>query len=64
MAIKPYKYTVTYKLMITEVQAKSLAKLKDYDVNIAQFIRDAIREKIAKDWPKIKESKQGIRLPF
>jgi len=50
--------------MITEVQAKSLAKLKDYDVNIAQFIRDAIREKIAKDWPKIKESKQGIRLPF
>ena len=56
--------TIKYQLRITEVQYKSLVKLKGYDVNIAQFIRDAIREKIAKDLPKIKESKQGVRLPF
>lgn len=44
--------------MISEIQAKSLSVLKDYNVNVSQFIRQAIKEKIKRDWKNIKESKE------
>jgi post-segregation antitoxin (ccd killing protein) len=58
------QYTVRQVIMISETQAKSLEKLKQYDVNISQFIRQAIKEKINLDWKTIKEEKQKIKLPF
>lgn len=50
--------------MISEIQAKSLKKLKEYDVNVSQFIRQAIKEKLKRDWPEIKEKHKKIKMPF
>lgn len=58
------QYTVRQTIMISEIQAQSLDKLKQYDVNISQFIRQAIKEKLHRDWKQIKEKKERIKLPF
>ena len=58
------KYTVIHTIRFSEQQAESLQKLKDYDVNVSQFIRLAIAEKIKRDWKQIKEKKQRVKLPF
>ena len=58
------QYTERQVIMISKVQAQSLAKLKAYDVNVSQFIRQAIREKIKREWPAIKEKKERIYMPF
>ena len=58
------KLTVIHTIRFSEKQAESLQKLKDYDVDVSNFIRIAIREKIAKDWKQIKEKKERVKLPF
>ena len=58
------KYTVIHTIRFSKQQAESLHKLKEYDVNISQFIRIAISEKIKRDWKQIKEKKQRVKLPF
>lgn len=56
--------TVIHTIRFSDKQAESLQKLKEYNVNISQFIRLAIKEKIAQDWKQIKEQKEKIKLPF
>ena len=58
------KYTVIHTIRFSKQQAESLQKLKDYNVNISQFIRIAISEKIKRDWKQIKEEKQRVKTPF
>ena len=58
------KLTNNYTIRFTDKQIDSLQKLKDYDVNISQFIRLAIAEKIKRDWKSIKEKKERVKLPF
>ena len=58
------KLSVIQTIRFTEKQAESLQKLKDYDVNVSQFIRLAISEKIKRDWKSIKEKKERVKLPF
>ena len=58
------KYTVIHTIRFSKQQAESLQKLKDYDVNISQFIRLAISEKIKRDWKTIKEKKERVKIPF
>lgn len=58
------KLTVVHTIRFTDKQAESLQKLKEYNVNVSQFIRLAIKEKIARDWKQIKEEKEKIKLPF
>lgn len=58
------KLSVIQTIRFTEKQAESLQKLKDYDVNVSQFIRLAISEKIKLDWKSIKEKKERVKLPF
>ena len=58
------KYTVIHTIRFSKQQSESLKKLKDYDVNISQFIRIAISEKIKRDWEQIKEKKERVKLPF
>ena len=58
------KYTVIHTIRFSKQQAESLQKLKDYDVNVSQFIRLAIAEKIKRDWKQIKSEKQRMKLPF
>ena len=58
------KLSVIHTIRFTEKQAERLQKLKDYDVNVSQFIRLAISEKIKRDWKSIKEKKERVKLPF
>jgi hypothetical protein len=62
MQYKMKQLTKIHTIRFTEQQAKSLQKLADYNVNVSHFIRLAIKEKIQRDWPSIKESR--IKLPF
>ena len=64
--MKPIEIQYTYKKQIgfTETQRKSLQKLENYGVNVNQFIRQAVKEKILRDWKQIKEEKEKIKLPF
>ena len=50
--------------MISETQSNSLDILKTYDVNVSQFIRQAIKEKLQRDWKTIKENKSKDYCPF
>ena len=50
--------------MISPKQKESLIKLKQYDVNVSNFIRQAIKEKLSKDWKQIKEKKERVKMPF
>ena len=61
---KMNKLTIIHTIRFSEKQAESLQKLKDYDVNVSQFIRLAIAEKIKRDWKQIKEKKERVKLPF
>ena len=61
---KMNKLTIIHTIRFSEKQAESLQKLKDYDVNVSQFIRHAIAEKIKRDWKQIKEKKERVKLPF
>lgn len=58
------KLTVIKSVRFSGKQAESLIKLEQYDVKICKFIRDAVREKIHRDWKYIKEKKERIKLPF
>lgn len=58
------KYTVRQTIMISETQANSLKILKLYKVNVSQFIRQAIKEKIKRDWKGIKEKEKSYYCPF
>ena len=58
------KLTEIYTIRFTKNQVLSLKKLKKYDVDVSNFIRIAIREKIAKDCKQIKEKKERVKLPF
>jgi TRAP-type C4-dicarboxylate transport system substrate-binding protein len=51
---KMKQYTVRQEVMITEIQANSLKIIKSKGVNIYQFIRQAIKEKLQRDWKEIK----------
>lgn len=55
-----------YKKLIgfTETQKKAFETLEDYGVNVNQFIRIAVKEKLQRDWRSIKESKEKVKCPF
>lgn len=58
--------TLVYKKVIgfTEQQKKAFETLESYGVNVNQFVRQAVKEKIKRDWKSIKEKKENIKLPF
>ena len=63
---KPLKYGKVKVLKLSETQYNSLKKLKAYNVNVSQFIRLAIKEKLKRDYPKImgEYKKEVLNLPF
>ena len=58
------KLTEIYTIRFTKNQVLSLKKLKKYDVDVSNFIRIAISEKIKRDCKQIKEKKERVKLPF
>ena len=63
---KPIEIQYVYKkqLSFTLQQKKTFEILENYGVNINQFIRQAVKEKLQRDWKNIKEKKERIILPF
>ena len=63
---KPIEIQYVYKkqLSFTLQQKKTFEILENYGVNINQFIRQAVKEKLQRDWKSIKEKKERIILPF
>ena len=63
---QPIEIQYVYKKQIgfTLQQKEAFEKLEAYGVNINEFIRIAVREKIKRDWKKIKDKKERIKLPF
>ena len=61
---KPLKYTKVKVLKITETQDYTLQKIKSYNVNVSQFIRDAIKEKIDRDFATLKPKIKKEYCPF
>lgn len=55
------QYSYKMKIGFTKVQQNSLLKLKSYGINVNQFIRQAISEKIKNEWPEIKEKNNRIK---
>ena len=55
------QYTYRLKIGFTQQQKLSLQKLKRYNVNVNQFIRQAIKEKIEREWPEIREKSKRIK---
>lgn len=65
MPVAPVKYTKTIQVMVTEIQAKTLAKMKERNVKIPQFIRESIKEKIQRDYSELKpKGEQEDYCPF
>jgi hypothetical protein len=56
--------TKSKTIRFTETQMNSLNILQNYGVNINQFVRLAVKEKLQKDWKLIKEKKEKIKYPF
>lgn len=64
--MKPTELQLVYKKNIgfTKQQKNTLKTLENYGVNVNQFIRLAVKEKIQRDWKEIKEKKEKNKLPF
>ncbi len=56
--------TKSKTIRFSEIQINSLNILQNYGVNINQFVRLAVKEKLQKDWKEIKEKKEKIKYPF
>ena len=57
---------LTYKklLSFTNKQKKAFEILEKHKVNVNEFIRIAVREKIGRDWKQIKERVKKSGCPF
>lgn len=54
------QYTKVKVIRISEIQHETLQKMKSYNVDVGNFIRDAISEKIKREYkdliPKVKNT--------
>ena len=64
--MKPPDLQLVYKKNIgfTKQQLNALKTLENYGVNVNQFIRQAINEKIKREWKQIKQKKEKVKIPF
>jgi len=57
-------YTKTKVILISEVQLNTLQKMKSYNVDVGKFIRDAISEKIKREYKDLLPKPQKEFIPF
>ncbi|AKG94290.1 hypothetical protein AVT42_gp34 [Polaribacter phage P12002S] len=58
------RYNKTKVIRITETQHNTLVKMKSYNVNVGDFIRNAIKEKIEREYDYMIDKKKEIEDPF
>jgi hypothetical protein len=56
--------TEILNIRISKEQKQTLDKLKKYNVNVAQFVRNAIKEKLQKEKAEIITNYKNIECPF
>ncbi len=58
------KYQKTKVIRISETQHNTLVKMKSYNVDVSEFIRQAIKEKIQRDFKDIIPKPKKDYCPF
>jgi len=61
---RPQKYTKPRTIKFSEVQDNTLKKMKSYNIDVAQFIRDAISEKIKREYNDLLPKQKKENCPF
>lgn len=61
---RPQKYTKPRTIKFTEIQDNTLRKMKLYNIDVAQFIRDAVREKIKREYLDLIPKPKKNYCPF
>jgi hypothetical protein len=61
---RPLKYNKPRTTKFSEVQDNTLNKLSSYKINVAQFIRDAIAEKIQREYKDLLPKPKKKYCPF
>ena len=64
MIPKDLQYSYKKVIGFTKQQQNAFKVLEQHNVNVNQFIRAAIKEKLQKDWKSIKENKPKESCPF
>lgn len=57
-------YTETYVLRFTKNQKETLIKLKELNVKVPKFVRDAIKEKLQREYKELVVKEKKIEIPF
>ena len=57
-------YTEVFTLKISKSQKQTLGKLKDRNIKVSSFVRNAIAEKINRDYAELKEKPKAEYCPF
>lgn len=55
------KYTKTKVIRISETQLKTLQKMKSYNVDVGNFIRQAIAEKIQREYSDLMRKEKNVK---
>jgi hypothetical protein len=58
------QYTKTKVIRISETQLLTLQKMKSYNIDVGKFIRDAISEKIKREYENLIPKTQKEKTPF
>ena len=58
------KHTKIKVLRISETQHNTLVKMKSYSVDVSQFIREAIKEKIQREYQDLLPKEKVEYCPF
>jgi len=64
MGVRPQIYTELITLKISETQKQTLDKMRGYNISVSRFIRDAIKEKIKREYKDLKPKKKKEPTPF
>lgn len=57
-------YVKNYNVRLTKTQSETLDKLKDKNIKVSNFIREAIKEKIQKEYEYIMYKPKKSDYPF
>lgn len=61
---RPVKYNKPRTVKFSEIQDSTLNKLASYNINVAQFIRDAVKEKIKREHNNLLPKPKKTYCPF
>jgi len=57
-------YTKTKVIRVSEIQYQTLQKMKEYNIDVGKFIRDAIAEKIKREYSDLIPNPEKFKKPF